>query len=134
MVIEVQKLNIQKKYSGVIEFSYDAPSELIFVPYVKFKEVKVNISYWILEDDTVEVKGNVKFVLQGKCSRCLKETQSSYDAEIDTYYVPQGKTGEDEDYYYSNGVLNLDECINDAIMLNMPFSLLCDENCEGIEW
>ncbi len=135
MLIEVRKLNMQKKYSGECEFSYSAPQELVLVPLATFAgDVQVKISYWILEDDSVEVKGSVAYALQGKCSRCLNETSASFRGEIDAYFIPQGGKGEEEDYTYQKGVVDLTACVNDAIMLSMPYVLLCREDCEGIAW
>ena len=36
MIIDIRKLNAQKKYSGSMEFEYSAPETLIEIPFVKF--------------------------------------------------------------------------------------------------
>ena len=36
MIIDVRKLNAQKRYSGSMEFDYSAPETLIEIPFVKF--------------------------------------------------------------------------------------------------
>lgn len=136
MIIQVQKLNRQGKYSGELEFNYNASDKLISIPYVSFlNAVNVKIAYWILEDDSVEIKGSVNYFLKGQCSRCLKETGSHVTGEIDAYFIPDGgRKLEEDDYIYTNGVVDLTECVDDAIMLSMPYVLLCDENCEGIKY
>lgn len=134
-IINVKKLISQKIYSGEETFDYDAPKDLISIPYVDYDGVcKVSISYWILEDDSVEVKGKVSVSLKGQCSRCLKMTTGSFTEEICCYYAPEGKKFEEEDYSYANGELDFEECVKDAIMLGMPFALLCKNDCEEIPY
>ena len=58
MIIDVRKLNAQKKYSGSMEFEYAAPEHLIGIPYVKFAApVKVSFEYELYEDDSLEING-----------------------------------------------------------------------------
>ena len=53
MIIDVRKLNAQKKYSGTLEFEYEAPENLIDIPFVKFSSpVKVEAEYELFEDDS----------------------------------------------------------------------------------
>ena len=80
MIIDVRKLNAQKRYSGSMEFDYSAPETLIEIPFVKFAApVKVSFEYDLLEDDSMEIRGTVSYKLEGQCSRCLKE--ASVDVE-----------------------------------------------------
>ena len=133
LTIDVRKLNSRKEYAGDLNFGYDAPQELIDIPYVEFGgPVQVSLHFDILEDDSVEVKGTVAFVLKGKCSRCLKDAQQAFSGEIDAYFVPDG--GESEDYRYSGGKIDLSDCLNDAIMLALPSRLVCGDGCVGSEW
>ena len=114
-------------------FGYEAPSELIDIPFVSFGgPVDVRLHYEILEDDSVEVMGTVSFVLKGKCSRCLKDAQQTFSGEVDAYFVPDG--GESDDYRYTGGKIDLSDCLNDAIMLALPSRLVCGDDCVGSEW
>ena len=46
MIIDIRKLNAQKKYVGHMEFDYSAPNDLIEIPFVKFAgDVKVQFDY-----------------------------------------------------------------------------------------
>ena len=132
MVIDVRKLNAQKKYSGELVFDYEAPESLIDIPLVKFAApVKVEAFYDLLEDDSMELTGKISFVLEGKCSRCLNEASMRVEGELDAYFEPRKDS---EDYSYSNGRIDLREAIEDAIMAAMPYVVLCKEDCEGIEY
>ena len=132
MIIDVRKLNAQKKYSGSMEFSYDAPEKLLEIPLVEFDgAVKVAFDYDVYEDDSVEIKGKVSYRLKGQCSRCLKDAKTQVDGELDAYFQPFKDC---EDYSYTNGIIHLEQAVDDAIMASMPFVLSCGEDCEGNEY
>lgn len=132
MIIDVRKLNAQKKYSGTLEFEYEAPENLIDIPFVRFSSpVKIEAEYELFEDDSLELRGKVLYTLEGQCSRCLKETSERVEGELDAYFQPF-KGG--EDYAYSGGVIDLTNAVNDAIMSSMPRTLSCGENCQDIRY
>ena len=132
MIIDVRKLNAQKKYSGSMEFSYSAPETLIEIPFVKFASpVKVSFEYELFEDDSLEIHGTVAYKLEGNCSRCLKETAQEVEGELDAYFEPRKDY---EDYGYTNGVIDLKKAVDEAIMASLPFTLSCGEDCEEISY
>ena len=132
MIIDVRKLNAPKKYSGTLEFEYEAPENLIDIPFVKFSSpVKVEAEYELFEDDSLELRGKILYTLEGQCSKCLKETSERVEGELDAYFQPF-KDG--EDYAYSGGVIDLTNAVNDAIMSSMPRTLSCGENCQDIRY
>ena len=132
MIIDIRKLNAQKKYSGSMEFEYSAPEALIEIPFVKFASpVKVVFDYELYEDDSLDIRGSVAYRLEGKCSRCLKETSQEVVGELVAYFENRKDF---EDYGYTNGVVHLENAVEDAIMASMPFTLSCGENCEGLSW
>ena len=132
MVIDIRKLNAQKKYSGELEFEYSAPESLIEIPFVRFATpVKISFSYELYEDDALEIRGTISYRLAGQCSRCLKETSMDVVGELEALFEPRKDY---EDYGYSNGVVDLKKAVEDAIMASMPFLLLCNEECEGLSY
>ena len=132
MIIDIRKLNAQKKYVGSMEFEYSAPENLIEIPFVKFVgPVLVRFEYELFEDDSMEIKGNVSYRLQGQCSRCLQDAITAVEGELDAYFQP---VKDCEDYSYSNGIVDLTRAVDDAIMASMPFLLVCKEECEGLSY
>ena len=132
MIIDVRKLNAQKKYSGSMQFSYVAPEELLDIPFVKFANpVTVSFDYELYEDDSLEIHGQISYRLEGQCSRCLKDTAQDFVGEIDAYFQPKKDS---EDYSYTNGVIHLEKAVDEAIMASLPFTLSCGEDCEGISF
>ena len=61
----------------------------------------------------------------------LKEAKQAVEGELDAYFEPKKDC---EDYSYSNGRIDLREAIEDAIMAAMPYVVLCDDSCEGIQY
>ena len=132
IIVDIRKLNAKKSYSGEMEFSYDAPTSLIEIPFVSFEgPVKVRFSYELYEDDSMDIKGNVFYRLEGQCSRCLKESAKDITGELEAYFQP---CKDFEDYGYTNGMVNITKAVEDAIMASMPFTLSCEEECEGIPY
>lgn len=132
MIIDIRKLNAQKKYSGSMEFEYSAPDALIEIPFVKFvAPVKIAFEYDLYEDDSLEIRGTVAYKLEGQCSRCLKAASAVVEGELDAYFEPRKDY---EDYGYSNGIVDLKKAVEDAIMASMPFTLSCGDDCEGLSY
>ena len=132
MLIDIRKLNAQKKYSGEMQFTYEAPETLNEIPFVKFASpVTVSFTYEIYEDDSVDIRGSVSYRLEGQCSRCLKPAFAEIVGELDAYFEPRKDY---QDYGYTNGILDLTKAVDDAIMASMPFSVSCGDSCEGISY
>ena len=132
MIIDIRKLNAQKKYSGSMEFHYSAPETLIEIPFVKFSApVKVAFEYELYEDDSLEIRGTVSYRLEGQCSRCLKDAFAEIVGELDAYFEPRKDY---EDYGYTNGVVDLTKAVEDAVMASMPFTLSCGEDCKELSY
>ncbi len=132
MVIDVRKLNAQKKYAGNMEFSYSAPQALIEIPFVEFDgDVKVTFDYELYEDNSLEINGSVSYRLTGKCSKCLEAATQEVEGEIHALFEDRKDY---VDYGYSNGIIHLETAVEDAIMASMPFTLSCGEACKGLSW
>ena len=132
MIIDIRKLNAQKKYTGSMEFEYSAPETFIEIPLVKFgSPVKIQFDYELFEDDSLEIRGTVSYRLVGQCSRCLKEASEEVVGELDAYFENRKDY---EDYGYTNGIVDLKRAVEDAIMASMPYTLSCGETCEGLSY
>ncbi len=132
MIIDIRKLNAQKKYSGSMEFIYSAPEALIEIPFVRFAEpVKVCFEYELYEDNSLEIHGTVSYRLEGQCSRCLENALQEVVGELNALFEERKDY---EDYGYTNGIVHLENAVEDAIMASMPFTLSCGEACKGLSW
>ncbi len=133
MILDVRKLNAAHEYEGKLQFECELDQGAVTLPMAELASaVEVSGTYQIFEDDAVGISGKVRYLLRGACSRCLKSTQKWIEAEWNPVFV-KGEP-EDEEYSYQDGKILLDDSVKDAVMLSMPFSLLCREDCEGIEY
>ena len=132
MIIDIRKLNALKKYTGTIQTEYVADVSLIGIPFVEFTApVKVEFSYELYEDDSLEIFGKVKFTLKGKCSRCLKDATQDVEGDLEAYFQP---VQDAEDYSYSGGRVDLTKAVEDAIMACMPYTVSCGDDCQGLSY
>lgn len=81
-----------------------------------------------------------------ECSRCLCLCLTPLDIDLDALYLPdetdqkkrtslhqEAFSAEEVDaYIYKNQVLELDSCLLDAFMTNLPDFILCHKNCLGL--
>ena len=79
---------------------------------------------YMLADETVLVRGEARAVIQSPCARCLTPTNTSVTAEVDEAFIRDKGDGEldiDEDQYtYTGHVLELDDAVRTAILLELP--------------
>ncbi len=131
--LDVRRANAEKKYAGDLSFTFEADPSLVEIPLVCISSpVEANLHYEILEDDSVEIEGSLAFTLKGSCSRCLKETEQRVCGKAEGYFVPHG--ADEEDYSYSNGVIDFGEFLRDSLIFLMPARLVCSETCAAPEY
>ena len=115
-----------------MEFEYSAPETFIEIPFVKFAApVKIVFDYELYEDNSLDIHGKIFYLLEGQCSRCLKDTKMQVEGELNAYFENRKDY---EDYGYTNGIVNITQAVEDAIMASMPFVLSCGEDCETISY
>lgn len=124
--IDVRGLAAKKIDTGELSFDYEAPDDLIDIPFVAFSSpVRVSLRYEIFEDNAVEVNGFVRFSLKGNCSRCMSETEQVFEENAEGVFKPG--EGDGIDYGYRNGSVDLSEFVRDAVLIALPPRLLCGE-------
>lgn len=134
------KLDITK---GIQSKGYDVPFELSdawgedhwngdTVAYVR--PVSFSGTY-MLADETVIVRGIARAVIESPCARCLKPTETEVEAELDEAFIRdtgEEREADDDQYMYSGHVLELDEAVRTALLLELPSRILCKEDCLGL--
>ena len=115
-----------------MKFSYDAPEELIGIPFVKFSApVQICFDYELYEDDAMEIKGTIAFTLEGQCSRCLQPAKQDVVCTLDALFEPKKDA---EDYSYFGGIIQLKQAVEECISANMPYILSCGDNCVALQY
>jgi len=82
----------------------------------------------------VLVQGQATVRLAGQCARCLAafERTGSFDVQELYYYQGRGPEDDDEALFVFDDVVDLEPVVRAAIVLNLPFSPLCQDDCAGL--
>lgn len=80
----------------------------------------------------VLVTGTATVELHGQCARCLDsiEEQASFDVQ-ELYFYP-GKEMEEDESLIVDELIDLEEALRDAVVLELPFTPLCEDDCLGL--
>ena len=99
----------------------------------------------------IDVRGDLVATLHVPCSRCLETAVLETNTEFRVTYLPEpddrsrskksGKQGEEEVEltaedldvaYYSGTTLDLAEPVREQLLLALPMTVLCAEDCKGL--
>jgi len=109
----------------------DLRVELVGVPEGADVELDVRLE---AVTEGVLVSGTATVPLAGECARCLDPLTSHLEAGIQELYGYHPGPGEDgEDGHYLEGdLLDLEPTLRDAVVLALPLSPLCRDDCPGL--
>ncbi len=85
----------------------------------------------------VAVTGRLAADWTGECRRCLESVSGQLDLEVGEVYVPdrpdsEGNLPDTGNVYLLTGEnLDLEPLVRDAVLLSLPLSPLCSDECEG---
>ena len=80
---------------------------------------------YMLADETVIVRGMIRAVIESPCARCLAATETSVEAEVEEAFIRdkgEEREADDDQYMYSGHVLELDEAVRTALLLERAYS------------
>ena len=84
----------------------------------------------------VLVTGSAVAPLTGECARCLDPVTSTIEASFQELYLYQPGAADEEDdgeeRYLDGDLLDLEPAFRDAVVLALPLSPLCREDCPGL--
>lgn len=128
MIIDLFEIKKSGKQEQSFYFEYESANELSTLPEVKVASpIKVSGNVTLLNAHSAYVECDVNFTLIGECTRCLKQTEKSFTAELDFEC-----DAESELVKVVNDKILLDKIVEDTVILNMPINFLCKADCKGI--
>lgn len=80
----------------------------------------------------VWVTGTIRADLEGQCARCLDPINDEGTYTIQELYYYPGKDAEDDALFIHEDLIDLEPAARDAIVLELPFSPLCQPDCLGM--
>jgi len=87
--------------------------------------------------DGVLVQGNATVTVTGQCGRCLASFSQpgSFDLQELYFYPGRGPVASDHDseaLFVVDDTVDLEPVLRAAVVLNLPFSPLCRDDCAGL--
>jgi uncharacterized protein len=103
--------------------------EMVRVPTGADLELEV-----LLEGVTegVLVTATVTAPLAGECARCLEPFTSATSVRFQELYTLEEGAAASDGYVLDGGVLDLESALRDALVLELPLSPLCADDCLGL--
>jgi uncharacterized protein len=82
----------------------------------------------------VLVTGTATALVVGECARCLEPLTSSVEASFQElyHYEPSRSEDDEDDLLLDGDLLDLEPVLRDAVVLALPLSPLCTEDCPGL--
>jgi uncharacterized protein len=77
----------------------------------------------------VTVRGTARGEWSGPCRRCLEQTDGDVVAQIDEIFETRHSMG--ETWPITDGVIDLEPVLREALLLELPLAPLCREDCPG---
>jgi len=97
--------------------------------------------------EIVEIEGNVATTVWLPCSRCLKPFETSLNSHFSLTYMRQSAESVEDDesreevelnaedmgvIYFQGDKINLIDTIQEQVLLELPFRILCKHDCKGL--
>lgn len=129
MLIDLKKIERSGKSECEFHFDYEPENNLSTIPNCEIVlPISITGKVYLTGRHSCYVEGEINFTLKGECTRCLALT--TQDTVFD--FGVNVNEDADEGYTLKNDIVDLTKIVNDEILMNMPMTLLCDENCKGI--
>lgn len=102
----------------------------------KISPLEVNLQAYPSGEDVVDVYGNLTAELSMSCSRCLKPLTRGINIDFKERFVhgtePEEEEMDDDVIYVSEDSLDLIPYVEESLLLNLPFAVVCKDDCKGL--
>src|SRR4051795_11339298 len=137
-VVDLRELGRRAGSLLELEKTLPAPSgwrvELIGVP--EEAEVRLRLRLESVMEGVL-VSGEIDVPLVGSCARCLEPVEDTLELDVQELFAYAGSTTEapseeDEVRRVEGDFLALEPMVRDAVVLALPLSPVCSEDCSGL--
>ncbi len=132
-VVSIHELT--RRPGEMTEFRRELPApagvgiELIRVPEGSPIDVDLRLES---VSEGVLVTGTVAAELLGECARCLGEVTDRGEFDVQELYFYPGRDADEDALFIVDELVDLEQPMRDAIVLDLPFTPLCREDCLGL--
>ena len=105
-------------------------SDLLPYPNAKLTNVTLKLEVTFIKPN-VHVIGEIICHVDGFCDKCLSEVSAQISLPFDQIFY-KDSSDDEEAYIYTDSRLDLTKAVCDEIVLSLPSSLLCKEDCNGL--
>jgi uncharacterized protein len=122
-----------RKDSHTVPAPADLGVEMVGVPEGTDIELDLRLEA-VMEG--VLVSGTARAPLTGECARCLDPLASSIEVDFQELYVysdtRSGESAEEDERRLEGDLIDLEPVVRDAMVLALPLSPLCRDDCPGL--
>jgi uncharacterized protein len=122
-----------RKDSYTVPAPADLGVEMVGVP--EGTEIELDLRLEAVMEGVL-VSGTARSPLSGECARCLDPLTSSIEVEFQELYVysdtRSGESAEDDERRLEGDLIDLEPVVRDAMVLALPLSPLCRDDCPGL--
>ena len=115
-----------------IRYSAECKLDDSLLPYPNARLVKVVADLVVtFTKPNVQVVGDITCVIEGFCDKCLDEISTKIVLPFNQIFY-KDSSDEEDTYVYSDSRLDATKAVCDEIVLSLPSSLLCKQDCKGL--
>jgi uncharacterized protein len=107
--------------------------EMVSVP--KAADIELDLRLEAVMEGVL-VSGTARVPLEGECARCLEPISESVEVEFQELFVytdtRSGGHAEDDERRLEGDLIALEPVLRDAVVLDLPLSPLCRDDCPGL--
>lgn len=123
MIIDLTKVS-----EGTFAYEY-TPTANFLDKFLCTMSAPIKISGEYQEvDEGILVTGNMKYTLEYNCARCLETVNNNYSVDFGEIYTLKS----DDDYHITDDKIDITPIIEENIILNINYRVLCNEDCKGL--
>jgi len=115
----------------VEEKNIEIEGQSFFGDVIRFEDVSLT-GEMLGTETSVSIRGTITAKAVTRCARCLGEAVLPMEAEMDDVFKRQVDADDPDAYPFEGANIELNEAVKNALVLNLPYRIVCREDCKGL--